>query len=142
MSIRRAHQGGVRVSSYQLVVADNSHDGEGLNANGLRIPSVPISATLVTKDDVGVGIGVKIPLAGAVASDSIRESGDILGITRIAAAAVISRATLDTITVDVHVGKSAVGALEVDDTIVGEMVTAVAGGYAKGNVSVELLRCF
>lgn len=141
MSIRAAHQGGVGGSSYQLVVADNSHHGEGLNANGLRIPSVPISATLVTEDDIGVGIGVKIPLAGAIASDSIGESGDILSITRVAAAAIISRAALDTITVDVHVGKSAVGALKVDDTIIGKMVTTVAGGYVKGNMLVQLLRC-
>lgn len=125
------HRGGVGVSSYQLVVADNSHHGEGLHANGLRIPSVPVSATLVTEDDIRVGIGVKIPLAGAIASDSISESGDILGITRVAAAAIISRATLDTITVDVHVGESAVGALKVDDTIIGKVITAVGGGYVK-----------
>lgn len=140
MSIRRAHQG-LGVGSYQLVVADNSHHGEGLNANGLRIPSVPVSATLVTEDDIGVGIGVKILLAGAVTLDGIGESGDILGIARVAAAAIISEATLDTITVDVHVGKSAVGALEVDDAIVGKMVATVGGGYVKGIVLVQLLRC-
>lgn len=129
------------VSSYQLVVADNSHDGEGLNANGLRIPSIPVSITLVTEDYIGVGIGVKILLAGAIASDSIGESGDILGITRVATAAIISRAALDTITINVHVGKSAVGALEVDDAIIGKVVTTVGGGYVKGNVLVQLLRC-
>jgi hypothetical protein len=82
-----------------------------------------------------VSIGVKIFLTGAIAADSIREGSDILSITRVSATAIIGRTSLNTIAVDVHVGEFTTGALEVDNAIVGKMVTTVRGTFVKGNIS-------
>lgn len=88
-----------------MIVAYNSHNGERLYSNALGIEGLPARfAAVVTEDDIWVSIGVEILLAGAVAGDSISEGSDRLSIRRVATATVVSRASLDTITVDIHVG--------------------------------------
>lgn len=91
--------------THQLIVANNSHNRERLDANALRIKGLPARfATIVTKDDIWLSVGIEILLTGAVARDSILEGGDGLSIRRVATAAVVSRASLNTVTVDIHVG--------------------------------------
>ena len=83
------------------------------------------AATLVAKDDVRVNIGIEVTLALAVAADSVLERSLRLGVARASASAVVGRAALDTVTVDVHVDELAVLALKIDDIVIVAVVTTV-----------------
>lgn len=91
--------------THQFIVANNSHNRKRFDANALRVEGLPTRlATIVTKDDIWGSVGIKILLTGAVARHDILEGGDRLSIRRVATATVISRATLNTIAVDIHIG--------------------------------------
>lgn len=122
-----AEQGHV---TYQLVVAHDGHDAQRLDA---VLPRVKVCKALpaarVAKDDVRMGIGVEIALAGAVAAEGVSKGRDGLGVARGAAATVVGWAVLDAVAVDVHVDQLAVFALQVDDVVVADVVAAVAKVY-------------
>ncbi|KAK1246484.1 hypothetical protein MKX08_000286 [Trichoderma sp. CBMAI-0020] len=95
----------IGISPDTFIVANNGHNRERLDANALRVKGLPARpATIITKDDIWVSVGIKISLTGTVARDSILEGGDGLSIRRVATAAVVGRASLNTIAVDIHVG--------------------------------------
>lgn len=121
--------------AYQLVVANNSHNRERLDAVRLGVEGgVASSATLVAKDDIRVNIGIEILLAGAVAADGAGERGLALGVGGLAAAAIVGSTALDAVAVNVHVCELAILALEVDDLVVGRVVTTVREGCAETRV--------
>lgn len=111
---------------YQLVVAHHGHDAQRLDAMFPRIKVRIVGAgAAVSKHDVWMSIGVKIPLPGPVAAQQIGKRRDGLGVRGSAAAAVVGRAVLDAIAVNVHVGEGASPALDVDDLVGLEVVGAV-----------------
>lgn len=70
-------------------------------------------------------IGIQIALAGAVATHRVGKGCDGLRVARGTAAAVVGRAVLNAVTVNVHVDELAVFALQIDDVVVLHVVAAV-----------------
>lgn len=115
----------VRVSdAYHLVATDNCHNRQRLNANRCGIKShVAALAALVAEHDVGVNVCVEVLDALLVAGDGILEGCLVLGILGAVTAAVSGAESA--VAVNIHVDQVAAGALEVHDTVVAQVVTAV-----------------
>lgn len=111
--------------AYHLVATHHGNDRQRVNANRLRLEGhVARLAALVTQHHVGVDIGVEILDTGLIAFDGVLEGSVALSILGAVTAAVASAKS--TVTVDVHVNQVAVGALEVHDAVVFQVVTTVA----------------
>lgn len=117
-----------RTHANKLIATDHGHDAQGLNAILLRIELFPPGfSPVVAKDDIRMNIGVKVPLASAVALYDPLKGRRRLCVPGAAAAAVVGRAPLDAVAVNIHVYQLAILALEVDDVVVGDVVAAVVG---------------
>lgn len=69
----------------------------------------------VSEDNIGVDVGIEVLHAAAISFHSICKRRNRLGVTGVSAAAIIGRATLSSITVDIHICKLAVGTLDIND---------------------------
>lgn len=118
------------MAPYQLVATDYSHDGQRLNAVLLRVERLEASLTTnIAEDNVRMDFSVQVSNTLSVSPHSVGEGSDRLGVARLSAATVVSRATLRSVAVDVHIGELAILSSEVDDLVVLKVVTAVAEGY-------------
>lgn len=93
-------------------------------ALGVKVGEAGLGAD-VAKDDVRVDVRVEIADALLVARDDLLERGLRLRVGRVPAAPVVTGAALDAVAVDVHVGQVAVAALDVDDSVLVEVVATV-----------------
>jgi len=109
MAGRVASQG-----TYQLVSANDGHDTERFDVVFVGLERGVCA--LVAEDDVRVDFGVQVVNASPVFGNSVLEAGLTLCVATATAAAVLARAALLSVTVDVHVGKLRVLALEVECT--------------------------
>jgi hypothetical protein len=123
---RGKEKDGEKKRTHQFVPANNSHDAQRVNAICLRIKCFPPrSATAVAKDNIGMDVCVEILDAFLVSLDEILKGSDGLCVTATATAAIVGRATLPAIAVNVHVGEGATWAFDVNYAVAGEIVAAV-----------------
>lgn len=113
---------------YQLISAYNGNDGEGLDANRLGAKlDVAILRALVTQDNKRMNISVEVVYSSVVALNSVAKRGTALRVSRAIAATVTC--AKGAIAINIHVDKLATFALEIYDTIRGQVVTAIAEIY-------------
>jgi len=117
----------------------DGHDTQGFDSvgGGIKVRPVATFASDIAKHNVWVDISVEVVDALLVARDRILEGRDVLGVAAGTTSAIIANTPLSTVTVDVHVDELAAGALEVDDAVAGEMVTAVGEGVGATISAVE-----
>ena len=109
----------------ELVVADDGHDAQGLDAVAARVVLDVVGVVaLVAKDDVVVDEGVEV--LDAELLHVLLEGRLVLRVVGAAAAAVVLGRIGDAVAVNVHVGEVAALALDVDDVVVVLVVAAVA----------------
>ena len=114
----------------ELVAADDGDEAQGLDAAVAGVEGGPARGVArVAEDDVGVGVGVEVLLAGAVALDEVLEGGDgeVGGV--VVAAAVVGGAALDAVAAYVHVGEGAGLALDVEH--IGGLIGAVVEAWER-----------
>lgn len=111
--------------AHHLVATNHGNERQGVNADRLWLKGhVARLAALVAQHHKGVDVGVEILDTGLVARDGVLEGSLVLSILGAVTAAVASAKS--TVAVDIHVYQVAVGALEVHDAIVVQVVTTVA----------------
>ena len=98
--------------SYQFVTADHGHDTERLNAILLGIERR--ARAVVSKDDVGVDLGVQVGDTDLVADDGVFEACLRLSIATAAASSIFTSAALLAVAIDVHVNELFFVAVQVD----------------------------
>jgi hypothetical protein len=129
----RKKKGKRKKGAHQLVAANHSHDRQRLDAVLLRVKRLPAAlGALVSKHHVRVHVGVEVLDALLVALNDPLERRDGLRILAAPAPPVVAAAVLLAVAVDVHVGKVAARALDVDDVVVFQVVAAVREGWWKG----------
>lgn len=99
---------------YQFVTADDGHDTERLDTILLGIERR--ARAIVTKDDVGVDLGVQVGDADLVADYGVFETSLRLSIPTAAASSIFASAALLAVAIDVHVDELFSVAMQVDDT--------------------------
>lgn len=118
-----------------MVIANDGHEAQRLDAIlcGLE-RGVPRGASVVgiAKHNVRMNVWVQVlePTL-SVTGNRVFKRGIALGVARVPAPAVVGvarRLVLVAVTVYVHVGKGATGALEIKDSVILEVVLAVREG--------------
>ena len=99
--------------SYQFVATDYGHDAERLNTMLLRIERR--ACVIVSKDNVGVDLGVEIGDPNIVAGDIVLELRLGLSIATASASSVFASTALLAVAIDVHVNELFSVAVQVDN---------------------------
>jgi hypothetical protein len=110
---------------YHLVAANDGRETGLADALGPRVKDGPVRlGARVAEYNEAVLVRVQVVDADIVSGDDVLDGGSGDGRARTIAAAVVLRATLGAVTVNVHVGELA-RALEIDDAVVVKVVAAV-----------------
>jgi len=106
-------------STYQLIVANDSHDTQGFDSVLTRVEvGESSSGTDISKDNIGVDIGIEIIDSFAIRRDYVCKGRDALGVPGSTTAPIVFWTTLLAVAVDVHISQVTTSTLNVDNIIV------------------------
>lgn len=91
--------------------------------------SIAISRTVVAEHDVVMDVSIEILNAVTILCHGVLESSLGLSIVRVSAAAIVTFAMLQAVTVDIHVGQVPTLTLQIDNSLVLQMVCTIAIAY-------------
>jgi len=116
--------------THQLVVADNSHDRQGLDAVRAGVEGVPARLRArVAEHNIGMDVGIEIVNALVVLLHNVLEGSDgLIALVKVAPA-VVTNTVLLAVAVDVHVCEVLAFALQVDDAVIGKVIATVVNSY-------------